>query len=228
LFPKQGSAILIGVKRLLPLLLLLGSCRGTVPPRSAPPEQAISAILVGCRLVLPTGETRNGQIAINFESEGGRHGEKYRVPVRGGEYYLYLVEPGDYKIMPTRSWLGFHQLDMTLTIEGRRYRLPFPRELLRQKTYEIRPSKIVSMGILEAKVMPALPGQKPTVRVRLDDSVQARRTVVQELIRDMMNPRRSTDQRESAIAWSRALQNNLLDLLAEEDPRQMYRPAAPR
>jgi hypothetical protein len=214
------------VRRLvLASLALAAGCAGVVPERNAPPEQAISAILVGGKVILPTGETRNGGLEIGFESEGGRRAEVYRVPVRGGEYYLYLVEPGNYRIAPARNAFGGYRAQMTVDAEGRAYRLPFPRDLLRQSVYRVRPSKILPMGILEARVLPALPGQKPTARVRLDDSVSARRTVVQELIRDMMDPRKPSETRESAIAWSRALQNSLMELLAEEDPRPAYKPA---
>lgn len=206
-------------------VLFASACRGTVPERNAPPEQAISAILIGCRTVLPSGETRNGRIVINFESEGGRQAEVYRLPLRGGENYLYLIEPGVYRIAPTRSIFGFYKPIMNVVIEGRTYPLPFPRDLLRQHAYEIKPGKITAMGVLEANVMPALPGQKPTVRVRLDDSTQARRNVVQSAIRDMMDPRKSTEVRESALAWSRALQISLMDLLSEEDQRPLYKPA---
>ena len=206
-------------------VFFLAACRGTVPDRNAPPEQAISAILIGCKTLLPSGETRNSRVQINFESEGGRQAEIYRLPLSGGENYLYLVEPGLYRIAPTRSIFGSYQADMNVVIEGRGYRLPFPRDLLRQHAYEIRPGKIISLGVLEAQVMPALPGQKPGIRVRLDDSPQARRNVVQNAIRDMMDPRKSTEVRESALAWSRSLQINLMDLLAEEDQRQLYKPA---
>lgn len=210
---------------LLAAILLAASCRGTTPDRNAPPEQAISAILISCKTILPSGETRNGRITVNFESEGGRAAEVYRLPLTSGENYLYLVEPGIYRIAPTRSMFGFHQPAMSVVIEGRTYSLPFPRDLLRQHAYEIKPGKITSLGSLEAKVMPALPGQKPKIQVRLDDSPQARRSVIQSTIRDMMDPRKSTEVRESSIAWSRALQNSLMDLLAEETQRQLYKPA---
>ena len=206
-------------------VLAFAACRGTVPKRNAPPEQAISAILIGCKTILPSGETRNGRITANFESEGGRQAEVYRLPLKGGENYLYLIEPGTYRLAPTRSMFGFYQPTMKVIIEGRAYTLPFPRDLLRQHAYEIKPGKITAMGSLEATVMQALPGQKPTIRVRLDDSTQARRNVVQSTIRDMMDPRKSTEVRESAIAWSRALQNSLMELLAEEQSRQLYKPA---
>ena len=210
---------------LLAGILLAASCRGTIPERNAPPEQAISAILIGCKLILPSGETRNGRTYLNFESEGGRQAEVYRIPLSGGENYLYLIEPGIYRITPTRSIYGFYRPTMSVVVEDRTYTLPFPRELLRQHAYEIKPGKITAVGSLEAKVMPALPGQKPTIRVRLDDSTQARRNVVQAIIHDMMDPRKATDVRESALAWSRALQISLMELLSEEEKRQIFKPA---
>lgn len=215
------------MRRLLLALLVpaFAGCRGSVPERNAPPEQAISAILIGCKTILPSGETRNGRITTNFESEGGRQGEVYRLPLKGGENYLYLIEPGTYRLAPTRSMFGFYQPTMNVVIEGRTYSLPFPRDLLRQHAYEIKPGKITAMGSLEATVMQALPGQKPTIKVRLDDSTQARRNVVQNTIRDMMDPRKPLEVRESSIAWSRALQNSLMELLAEEQQRQTFKPA---
>ncbi len=207
-------------------VLAFAACRGTVPDRNAPPEQAISAILIGCTTILPSGETRNGRIVINFENDGGGHqAEVYRLPLVSGENYLYLVEPGTYRLAPTRTMFGFYQPTMNVYIEGRTYSLPFPRDLLRQHAYEIRPGKITSMGVLTAKVSPALPGQKPTIQVRIDDSIQARRNVVQVAIHDMMDQRKPTEVRESALAWSRALQISLMDLLAEEEQRQIYKPA---
>jgi len=215
------------MRRLLLALLVSASaaCRGTTPERNAPPEQAISAILINCKTILPSGETRNGRVTVNFESEGGRQAEVYRLGLNGGENYLYLIEPGIYRLAPTRSIFGFYQPTMHVVIEGRTYSLPFPRDLLRQHAYEIKPGKITSMGTLEAKVLPALPGQKPTIRVRLDDGLQARRNVVQSAIRDMMDPRKSIEVREGALAWSRALQISLMDLLAEEEQRPLYKPA---
>lgn len=206
-------------------VLALAACRGAVPERNAPPEQAISAILINSKTILPAGETRNGRVTINFESEGGRQAEVYRLPLQSGENYLFLLEPGIYRIAPTRSIFGFYQMTLKVHIEGRTYTLPFPRDLLRQHAYEIKPGKITSMGTLEAKVMQALPGQKPTIRVRLDDSPQARRAAVQSAIRDMMDPRKPLEVRESALAWSRALQNSLMEMLAEDEQRRTYKPA---
>src|SRR4051812_25488946 len=108
---------------LLAAVLAAAACRGTVPPRDAPPEQKIAAILIGGRMVLPTGESKRASLVVNFESEGGEAGEVYRLPIKGGENFLYLVEPGTYRIMPTRSMIGYYQDTMKVTIEGRTYRL---------------------------------------------------------------------------------------------------------
>ena len=215
------------MKKALLVAAALGAsaCRGTVPDRNAPPEQAISAVVIGARMILPSGETRNGYTAINFETEGGSRAEVYRLPVKGAENFLYLVEPGTYRLAPTRNLFGFYQPTLTVVIEDRKYRLPFPRDIQRLNAYTIKPSKILALGILEARVMPALPGRAPEIRLRLDDSVPSRRKVVQDTIHDMMDPGRPLEARESAVAWSRGLQNALQDILAEEEHRSLYTPA---
>ena len=215
------------MKRTIPLAaaLWLAACQGTVPDRDAPPEQAISAVVIGARMILPSGETRNGTTAVNLETDGGSRAEVYRLPVKGGENFLYLVEPGTYRLAPTRSLFGFYQPQMTVVIEGRRYRLPFPRDIQRLDAYTIKPSRILALGILEARVLPALPGRQPEIRVRLDDGVAARRKVVQDVIHAMMDPTRSVESRESAISWSHALQSSLMDILSEETHRPLYTPA---
>ncbi len=200
-------------------------CRGTIPERHVIPDQGIAAVLVGGRMILPSGRTRNGRTFVNFETEGGDRAEVYRLPISGAENSLFPVEPGTYRLAPTRSLFGFYQAQMQVVVEGRPYRLPFPRDILRLSPYVVKPNKIVALGILEARIMPALPGRRPEVRVRLDDSAAARRSVVQDMIREMMDPTRPADARESAIAWSRALQNSLMDIIAEEGRKPMFTPA---
>jgi hypothetical protein len=206
------------------VVVAAAACRGTIPPRDAPPEASISAILVGGRMILPTGESHHAYTYVNFESEGGEAGEVYRLPIGGGENSLYLVEPGVYRILPTRSIIGYYQEMMKVVIEGRTYKLPFPRELLRLDPYRAKAGKITTLGVIEARVLPALPGRKPEIRVRLDDSAATRRAVVQDMIREMMDPNRPIDARQSAISWSRALQNSLLDILSEQEKTRMYKP----
>ena len=205
-------------------VLSLAACRGEVPLRNAPPEQAISAILISGKMVLPSGESRDGRLEIGFETDGGQ-GEVYRVPVRADENDLFLVEPGSYRLAPTRTLFGGYQPTLTVVIDGRTYHPPFPRELMSLGPYEVKPTKVLALGELVATVLPALPGRTPEVRLRLDDSVAARRDLVQGLIRDMMDPNRPAAVRDSAIAWSRSLQNELMKILSEQDGHPLYTPA---
>lgn len=114
---------------------------------------------------------------------------------------------------------------MTVSLEGRVYRLPFPRELMRRTPYEVKPGRVLAIGVLEASLPPALPGQQSQMRVRLDDSIEARRHLVQDMIKTMMDPRRPASVRDNAIAWTHALQNSLMELLSEEERRSLYKPA---
>ncbi len=204
--------------------LSLAGCRGEVPLRNAPPEQAISAILIGGRMILHSGETRDGRLEIGFETDGGK-GEVYRVPVSADENDLYLVEPGSYRLAPTRTLFGSYKPTLTVVVDGRTYHPPFPRELMSLGPYQVIPSKVLALGELVVTVMPALPGRRPEVRVTLDDGVAARRELVQGMIHDMMDPNRPKAVRDSAIAWSRSLQNELMKILSEQDEHPLYTPA---
>lgn len=206
--------------------LAAAGCRGSKPLAQADPERGMSAVILGGRIILPTGETRSGSLAVNLEGEGGgREAEVYRLPVRPQESSLHHIEPGVYKLAPTRSLLGFHQSQLKIRIEGRTYRVPFPRDILRKPALDVRPTKVVPIGILEASLTPSLPGQEGRLRVRLDDGVEARRQILQGLIRDMMDPAVPLETRSSAIAWTRALDQALLDLVSENPKRPTYKPA---
>jgi hypothetical protein len=205
--------------------LALAACGGVVPPSNAPPEEAISAILIGGRMILPSGQVLDGETNIGFESGGDRNAQVYRLPVKAGRNELYLVEPGLYRFAPTRTILGQYRTTLTAVIEGRRYTIPFPRELMSYDSFNVKPSRILALGVLEIRVMPALPGRAPEVRVRLDDSIAARRALVQDTIRDMMDPTKPPETRDAAVAWNQALQKSLLSILAEQQKQALYTPA---
>lgn len=204
---------------------LLAGCAGRVPPAGGVPIPGMAGVLIGGRFILPTGETRNGRMYVNLEGEGGRLAENYRIPINAKESALYQLEPGMYRVTPTRNTFGFYGKTVKVRIEGRTYTAPFPRELLRLGAVDAKPRKILTLGVLEAKLDAALPGQRPILRLRLDDSITARRNLVQEVIREMMDPNASLETREAAIAWSRALENNLMDLLSESERHPLYKKA---
>lgn len=226
--PARAGAPSVMTRQFLASALALGAaltagCSGTVPRLRGTPAQGMAAVLVGGRFLLPTGETSGGRLHVNLEGEGGRRAEVYRLPIRPREVLLYQIEPGKYRLAPTRGLLGFHQPMLKVRVEDRVFRIPFPRDILRHDAYDIQPKKIVSIGIFEATVEPALPGRRPTLKVRLDDSIEARRAVVQSVIHEMMDPNVPTANRESAIAWARALQNTLMTLVSETERAPLYK-----
>ena len=203
----------------------LTGCRGTVPMLNGPPEAGISAVLLGCRMFLPTGETRDGRAALNLEGELG-NGETYRLPVEPQRALLYDVEPGVYRVGPTRSIFGFHQAKLKVVLEGRSYYADFPREIMRKPALDIRPTRLYALGILEARLV-RLPGRPPELKVRLDDSLQARRSLVQNVIRTMMDPHAGNADRSSAVAWTRALEAELTSIVSQVERGPAYRPGQP-
>jgi hypothetical protein len=207
----------------LAAVLLLAGCRGSIPDREEPPEHGIAAILIGARMQTPNGEARDGYAVVGFETKKnlGQDAEVYRLPVRPGDALLYRVEPGIYGLAPTRSLFGSPEPGMNVRVEDRVYRVPFPRDLMRP-TYEALPRKVLVIGVLETRIFPALPGRAPEVRVRLDDSADTRRDLVQHLIRDMMDPRVPPDQRNSAVSWFHPLQASLLKILAEQQQHPLF------
>lgn len=206
-------------------LLLLSGCRGTVPSLNGEPEQGIASVIIGGRIVTSAGETASGKMWLNLETDGGRDAEVYRLPIRPQQALLYQVEPGVYHIAPTRSVFGLSQANLTVKVEGHTYKVPFPRELLRKGAIQIKPTKIVPLGVLVAEVQKPLPGRRPVVKLRLDDGVPARRGLVQTLIRAMMDPNAPNAQRMSAIAWTRALDQTLIEVLAEPEREPLYKAA---
>ena len=204
-------------------LLMLAGCRGTVPQLNGPPEQGIASVLIGCRMILPTGETPTGQVSLNLDGEKG-NSEVYRLPLKPQRTLLFQIEPGTYRLSPTRSLFGFHQDRLKAVIEGHAYQIPFPREILRKPAFLVKPTKIVAIGTLEVEITARRPGRDPAVKVRLDDSVETRRQLVQSKIRTMMDPNAPENDRETALAWTRALEETLSQVLSESQREPAFRP----
>ena len=211
----------LGLLPLSLLLLALAGFRGTVPLLYSSPEEGISSVLIGCRVTLPTGETPTGSLALNLE--GVKNTETYRLPIEPRRALLYQVEPGLYRLGPTRSIFGFHQDLLKVSVAGHSYKVPFPRDILRKEAIEVKPTRIVALGVVNVELLDHLPGRPATVRVWLDDSLQTRRGLVQAEIHAMMDPNAAAEERSAALAWTRALDEALSDLLTEAERRAPFR-----
>ncbi|MBI3551390.1 MAG: hypothetical protein HY077_02630 [Elusimicrobia bacterium] len=212
--------------------LLAAACAGTTPSLGHQPERGLSSILIGSRIILPTGETYSGRMWLNFEGEGEGEGDKgngetYRLALKPGQPMLYQVEPDSYHLAPTRNAFGLQQETLHIEIEGRTFRAPFPRDIQRKNKIIVKPTKIVSLGILEVRLPAALPGREAQVKVWLDDGVAARRKLIEDTVRLMMDPDAPNIYRKNAIDWSRALDQSLVDLTAESPPIPLYKRANP-
>lgn len=203
------------------LAAALAGCRGTVPERNVDPALGFSAILVQGRFLAPAGEAGSGFAALNLEMEGG---ETYRLPFPRKETALYAVEPGVYRLFPTRNLFGHPQTHLRVTVNGRNYTVPFPRNILRLDPITIKPRKMVSIGILEVKLSQP-PGKPASVSVTLDDSVAARRKLVEDLIGKMMDPNVPVSIRDNVVQWTRALDQALVDIQESQDVKPSYKPS---
>jgi hypothetical protein len=196
---------------------LLGcGCSGSMPLRSGTPDEGIAAIILGARFSTPAGETQSGIFYVNLEGEAGR-AEAYRVPIVPHQTRLYQVEPDIYRLSVTRNFLGFPQPILKVRIAGRTYHIRFPSEILRKAPLNIKGKKVFPIGVFEVQLQQALPGQPPKIKIDIDDSIPTRRQIVQDVIHDMMDPNVPAEDRDRAVAWSRALQNVLLEILAEAE-----------
>lgn len=208
--------------------LLAAACRGTAPPVGHDAEHGLSSVVIGARFVLPTGETRSGKAWINLEGEGDHgDGEVYRLKLIPGLPMLYEVEPDNYHLAPTRSIIGSQQATMKIKIDDRTYRATFPRDVVRKAAIKIKPGKIVSLGILEVRLSPTLPGREPAINVWFDDTLAARRQLVEQAIHAMMDTEAPFAYRENAVAWIKALDITLVDLATEAEQAPLYKRANP-
>ncbi|MBI4679405.1 MAG: hypothetical protein HY748_17660 [Elusimicrobia bacterium] len=202
-----------------------GGCRGSSPIFDEGPENRFAAVVMGTRIILPTGETNAGGIAINLEGEGGRRANLYRLEVPAGRALLYPVEPGVYRLTPTRSVFGWHQAQMRIVADDFAYKAPFPSQIMRKGAIDLRPKKVVSLGIIEARFVSDPVKKEAKIVVRIDDSVAARRDAVQQIVRDMASASTPADERDRDFAWSGSLEDHLVTLQAEIERRPLYKPS---
>ena len=201
----------------------LAGCRGTTPSRNADPSLGMGALLMRGRLITPTGDAASGRLHIDFESDS----EVYRLKLSPVETTLYAVEPGIYRYHPTRGIIGLPQTLLRVVINGRGYKTPFPMDILRRDRITVGPGKVVPLGILEARIEPVRGTAGMKLSVRLDDSVAARRALVQEMIHKMLDAETDPDLSQTAIAWTRALDQALVVLQGSSDRRPAFKPGNP-
>lgn len=201
-------------------LAALPGCRGSRPANYGEAQLGFGAILVGARIITPNGETNVGLMEMNFESEN----ERYRVRFKPDETSLLRIEPDVYRLYPTRTPFGRVEARMRVRIDGRTYRVPFPRSVLRLRPFEVPPTKVLPIGILEARLLPIERGKRPIIQVRLDDSVPARRQLLESVIEKQMDSKTPPNIRDSTITWTRALEQALIRLQGEEESKRRYKP----
>lgn len=209
------------MKRLLlpALLLSLAACRGTYATRYGDSKFGFAGVIIRGRILTPAGEMPDGRLALNLKGDV----EEYRLKFVPGETTLFRVEPDVYRLHPTRNLLGFVQKRLKVEIAGRVFSVPFPREILRKEAVEARPTHLIPLGVLEAKLLPVEKGKRPQVVVSFDDSLQARRSLIEDVIEKMIDPEVSVETRFAATSWARALENALLAIQSEERGGAAYK-----
>ncbi|MFA5139794.1 MAG: hypothetical protein WC728_11240 [Elusimicrobiota bacterium] len=205
--------------------LLLGcGCRGTLPERFGEARLGFGAVLIRGRFILPTGEDRRGWVTLNLESETG---ERYRLRFQAGETSLLMVEPDFYRLHPARNPFGFVKNTLTVRLGRDAWRVPFPRDILRKAPLDVKPTRLVPIGVLEVRFLPIKKGEMGKIVIHLDDSVAARRGLVEEMVTKMMDSKAPIETRRSAISWVRALEQALVLIQGEHPTTPGYKPSGP-
>lgn len=203
--------------------VLLSGCRGTAPARSADPASGWSAVLLRGRLILPSGEIRDGGLSINLESNEAA----YRLGAAPRETIFYAVKPGTYRVSPTRAVFGIVQAKLTVYFNDHTYKVPFPDELLHHGEIVVKPGEIVSLGILEARLARPSPDVPTEISVALIDDPDTRRELVQQMIQKIMDPKISPDARDNLVGWSMALEQALVNIQGSPNAATAIEPSSP-
>lgn len=209
----------LALAALAPIVLLLG-CQGSTPPRNTTPTAVSNAaVLLRAKLSLPSGEIRSGYIDIDIESDAN----DYRLRALPGTT-LYVIEPGAYHFSPARGLFGSVKNELVINFNGRSKPITFPLSLLRHDSFDVKPHHIVSIGILEARLENVSGSLEPEVSFRLVDDPTTRKSLVEDMIHKMMDKNLDPDTRDTAVVWSRALEESLVELQEVQDASPSYKP----
>jgi hypothetical protein len=196
------------------MMIVLSGCGGTAPSTRADSSQESSGVLIQGRLIMPSGEIREGGMVVNLESED----HQYQMAIAPRQTSLYFVKPGTYRIAPPRGVFGNAEATWTVQFSDQKYSGTFPDALSRHAEYVVRPGKIVSLGIVEARLSKTGEHEKPILSGTLIEDVDSKRELVQDSIRKMGDPKLSATERETAINSSMALQEALVELQGSVKP----------
>jgi len=210
------------MKKTVPLFLAcwVAGCQGSTPARNATGTSiSSSAILVRARLSLPSGELHSGYIDFDIESDA----RDYRLRALPGTS-LYVVEPGAYRFSPVRGLFGKVKDELRIDFNGRTYKIAFPLALLRHNSIVVKPRRIVSLGILEAKLERVSGSLEPKVTFSLLEDPTTQKSLVEDMIHKMMDKSTDPEMRDTAVAWSRALEEALVQLQEVQDASPTFKP----
>lgn len=199
--------------RLIPIVVLLGACQGSVPIHSGGPDAGMGAVLAAGRIFLPSGPIRSGKIAVNLESDSNPP-QIYRLIISPERPTLYRIEPGVYRLRPTRNLFGAGLETLTVRLGGQTYLPRFPASLEHRRPFQIKTGEVLALGVMEARLSRSLEGGSPYVSLSLDDSLLSRRRITEQVIRDMMEPSAPAAVKNYIISWAGALQKSLVEMSA--------------
>jgi len=204
----------------LVLACMVAGCQGSAPARNgAATSISNSAVLVRARLSLPSGELHSGFIDFDIESDV----RNYRLRALP-ETTLYVVEPGAYRFSPVRGLFGKVKDELRLDFNGRTHTIAFPLSLLRHNSIVVKPHRIVSIGIVEAKLERVSGSLEPKVSFSLVEDRTTQKSLVEDMIHKMMDKNVEPEMRETAVAWSRALQEAMVQLQEVQDASPTFKP----
>ena len=205
---------------IISVLLPLTACRASLPPTTTGPSPLYAALLVKGRIVMPAGEVDAGMITLDMESPM----HEYQIDFIPKKTILYSVEPGAYHFSPIRTVFGRTSTILKLKISGQNFDVPFPAELLRRSVVA-PPTQVIPVGILVARVSTPPHQSQYVFHVSLDDSLRARKSLVQDAIRQLMDTNTSSAQRENPVKWIRALDQTFEQLQSDQEGNEPVKSA---
>src|SRR5689334_20898877 len=107
--PRRGESAETYFLVVVAFVLTFPGCRGSAPAYNADPAEGISAILMRCQLILPSGEIREGGVDIDLESDS----KTYRLSLSPDKTIFYFLRPDAYRLAPARGLLGQSRPNMT-------------------------------------------------------------------------------------------------------------------